>query len=138
MSNETNPKSKTEAPKAEAPKAEAPKAEPAANPFASMFGAFDPMAYWTQSQQAFQKLVSDAAWMQPQQAMQKLVGDAVGRAQAFADHYATMENHMVSRAHAAVASWAQMTQDAIAYAAQLSAEARKLGLETLRKAQPGA
>jgi len=138
MSNETNPKSKTEAPKPEAPKAETPKTEPAANPFASMFGAFDPTAYWTQSQQVFQKLMSDAAWMQPQAAMGKLVGDAVGRAQAFADHCATLETQMVTRAQAAVTSWAQLTQDAIAYGAQLSAEARKLGLETLRKVQPGA
>jgi len=34
---------------------------------------------------------------------------------------------------AAVATWAQLTQDAIAYSAQLSAEARKLGLDAATK-----
>jgi hypothetical protein len=42
---------------------------------------------------------------------------------------------MVARAQGAVAGWAQLAQDAIAYSAQLSAQARKLGFETAKKFQ---
>lgn len=90
----------------------------APNPFAS----FDPMAYWTQSQQMFHKLVADA----------------YTRAQSFADQYAALETQMATRAQGAVANWAQLTQEAIAYAAQLSSEARKIGFETVRKMSVGA
>lgn len=110
MSNET--KKPTDPPKA------APTAEIPANPFAS----FDPMAYWTQSQQAFAKLMSDS----------------YTRAHSFADQYAALETQMIARAQGAVTSWAQLAQDAIAYGAQLSAEARKLGFETVRKMSAGA
>ncbi len=113
MSND--PKLKTDLPKTDLPKTEGAKVDP--NPFA----AFDPMAYWTASQQAFQRAVTDA----------------YGRAQTFADQYATLEAQFVARAQGAVANWAQLTQDAIAYAAQLSAEARKLGFETARKISVG-
>lgn len=78
---------------------------------------FDAMSYWTQSQQSFQKMMSDA----------------YTRAQAFAEQYATLEAQMVSRAQGAVANWAQLTQEAIAYGAQLSAEARKISVETMKK-----
>mgnify|MGYP001262290504 CR=1 FL=1 len=101
------------------PKTEIPSAD--ANPFAS-FASFDPMTYWTTSQQAFQRMVTDA----------------YGRAQTFAEQYAALEAQLVQRAQGAVASWAQLTQDAIAYSAQLSAEARKLGIETYRKMNVGA
>jgi hypothetical protein len=97
--------------KTETPKTESPKFE---NPFTS----FDPMAYWTTSQQTLQKMMIDS----------------FGRAQAFAEQYATLEGQFVTRAQGAVANWAQLAQDAIAYGAQLSAEARKLGFETARKA----
>lgn len=97
------------------PKTESPKADP--NPFA----AFDPMAFWTASQQTFQKAIADA----------------YGRTQSFADQYAALESQLVVRAQAAVANWAQLTQDAIAYGAQLSAEARKLSVETYRKMAAG-
>ena len=116
MSNEAK---KTEMPRPEAPRTEAPKVEPfPQNPFSS----FDPMAYWTQSQQVFQKLVTDS----------------YTRAHSFADQYAALETQMIARAQGAVASWAQLAQDAIAYGAQLSSEARKLGFETARKMSVGA
>ena len=99
-------------------KTEAPKTESAFPQFA----AFDPMAYWTQSQQTFQRLVSDA----------------YTRAHSFAEQYSALETQMVSRAQGAVANWAQLAQEAIAYAAQLSAESRKLGFETARKMSVGA
>lgn len=89
-----------------------PKADPA-NPFT----AFDPMTYWAASQQMFHKAIADA----------------YGRTEAFAGQYGAIEAQLVQRAQGAVASWAQLTQDAIAYAAQLSAEARKLGLDAIRK-----
>ncbi len=83
----------------------------------NLFAGFDPMPYWTASQQAFQKVM----------------GDAQGRAQSFAEQYAVMESELLARAQGAVTSWAQLTQDAIAYSAQLATEARKAGLEAARK-----
>lgn len=100
----------SEAKKTEMPKTDTP------NPFV---GAFDPMQMWTQSQQTFQKLVTET----------------YARAQSFADQYSALESQMVARAQSAVAHLAQLTQDAIAYSAQLSAEARKIGFDTLRKMQ---
>jgi len=110
--------------KNEAPKASSSQGTPeSAFPFPqSLWPSFDPMAYWTQSQQAFQKLVTDS----------------YARAHSFAEQYAALETQMISRAQGAVANWAQLTQDAIAYSAQLSAEARKLGFETARKMSVGA
>ena len=70
----------------------------------------------------------------PFEAFQKMMGDAYARAQTFATEYAAIEQQLVTRAQGAVATWAQMTQDAIAYAAELAAQARKLGLEIARKA----
>jgi hypothetical protein len=116
----SKPETKTEIPQNPTTSTTQPKAE-AANPFAA-FASFDPMAYWTQSQQTFAKAMSDA----------------YGRAQAFADQYASLEAQLITRAQGAVASWAQVTQDAIAYGAQLSAEARKLGFEAARRAGAGA
>jgi hypothetical protein len=83
------------------------------NPFAS----FDAMATWTAAQQAFQNMLTEAH----------------SRATAMSAEYAGVEAQLVARAQAAVASWAQLAQDAIAYTAQLSAQARKLGIETARK-----
>ncbi len=112
MSNETQSQQN--------PKTAKPESAKDANP-TNPFGSLDPMAYWTASQQAFQKLVTDAS----------------GRAQSFAEQIAgqiaASEAQMVTRAQGAVASWAQLAQDAIAYSAQLSAEARKLGFEAARK-----
>jgi len=81
------------------------------------FTTFDPMAAWTASQQAFHKMLTDAQ----------------GRAQALADEYAALEAQMISRARQAVETWAQLAQDALSYSAQLSAQARKLGIEAARK-----
>jgi hypothetical protein len=81
------------------------------------FPAFDPMAAWGASQQAFQKMMADAQ----------------GRAQAFADEYAQLEAQMYARAKAAIEAWAKLAQDALDYSAQLTAQARKLGFETARK-----
>ena len=100
----------------EAKKTETPKTELPPN----VFAAFDPMQMWTQSQQTFQKLVTET----------------YARAQSFADQYTALESQMIARAQSAVASWSQLAQDAIAYSAQLSAEARKLGFDALRKMQP--
>jgi len=85
----------------------------APNPFL----AFDPFGMWAQSQQAFHKMTADA-W---------------SRTQAFADQYAALEAQAVARAQTAVSTWAQLAHDAIAYGAQLSAEARKLSIETAKK-----
>ena len=81
------------------------------------FGAFDPMAAFTASQQA----------------MHDLWADTHARAHAFVDEYAQLEAQMMARAKQAIETWAQLAQDALAYSAQLSAQARKLGLEAAKK-----
>lgn len=110
MSNNTKTETKTTESTPRTEKTELP------NPFAA-FASFDPMAIWNQSQQMFQKAFTDA----------------YSRSQSYAEQYAAMESQFVTRAHGAVSNWAQLTHDAINYAAQLSAEARKLGFETARK-----
>jgi hypothetical protein len=112
----TENKTKDQAPNA--PKTEQTSSGAAAhNPFAP-FTSFDPMQAWGASQAAFQKMMTDA----------------YGRAQAWADEYASMEKQMFSRANQAVDTWAQLAHDTIAYSQQLSAQARKLGFEAARKA----
>lgn len=91
-----------------------PKAETASNPFAA---SFDPMAAWHASQQAFHQMMADG----------------FAKMSSFADECAALEAQFITRAQGAVANWAQLAHDAIAYSAQLSAQARKLGLETARK-----
>lgn len=90
-----------------------PKTDSNPNPFAS----FDPMAAFAASHQTWHKMLTDAQ----------------GRAQAFADEYAQLEAQMMARAKQAIETWAQLAQDAIAYSAQLSAQARKIGLEAAKK-----
>jgi len=85
--------------------------------FANPFAGFDPMGAWTQGQHAFHQMMADA----------------YGRMQSFAEEYAAMESQLVTRAQGAVQNWAQLTADAFAYGAQLSAQARKLGLENAKK-----
>jgi hypothetical protein len=97
------------------PKTETPKFE---NPFA----AFDPTGYFRAVQQTFQRMAADGQV----------------RAQAAADQYAALEAQLLQRTQAAVAAWTQLAQDAIAYGAQLSAEARKIGLDAVRRASAGA
>ncbi len=90
-----------------------PKTDSVPNPFMT----FDPMAAWTASQQAFQKMIADAQ----------------GRAQQLTEEYAALEAQMMARARQAIETWAQLAKDALEYSAQLSAQARKLGVETARK-----
>jgi len=114
----TEPKTQKVAPNAEPNAEPKPGAPQQDNPFAS----FDPLAYWAAAQQAFQRLAADAQ----------------SRAQAFTEQYGALEAQLVQRAQGAVATWTQLTQDALAYGVQLSAEARKLGLEAYRRASTGA
>ncbi|HEY5945335.1 MAG TPA: hypothetical protein VIV40_07585 [Kofleriaceae bacterium] len=86
------------------------------NPFST--AAWDPMAAFGASQQQWSKLM----------------GDAMGRAQSWADQYAEIEAQMYQRAFQAVDTWAQLARDTISYSQQLTAQARKLSLETMRKA----
>ena len=105
--------SEPKTPKAE-PKVEPPKHD---NPFAS----FDPLAYWGAMQQTFQRMAADAQT----------------RAQAFTEQYSALEAQLIQRAQGAVATWAQLTQDAITYGAQLSTEARKVSVDAYRRASAG-
>jgi hypothetical protein len=97
---------------------ETPKTAPStpANPFTSI-PSFDPMAMWSQSQAAFTKMINDS----------------LTRWQSFGDQYAAVEAQVASHAQTAVTQWAQLAKDAIAYGQQLSAEARKLSVETAKK-----
>jgi hypothetical protein len=80
------------------------------------FETFDPMAMWARSQEM----------------MRDLFEGSVTRARAFADQISTWERDAAARANTAVDAWAQFAHDSISYSAQLAAEARKLGLESLR------
>ena len=86
------------------------------NPFQA-FPTFDPMQMFAQGQAQ----------------ITKMMGDATARWQAFADQYAQIEQQVSSHAQAAVTNWAQLAKDAIAYGVQLSAEARKLSIDTAKK-----
>jgi len=88
---------------------------PAANQ--NPFVGFDPMTAWTQGQAA----------------LHQMMADAFGRMTSFAEEYASLESQFVTRAQGAVSNWAQLTSDAIAYGAQLTAQARKAGLENAKK-----
>lgn len=96
---------------------ETTKTPPAAssNPFTT--ASFDPMAMWAQGQAAFTKMMNDS----------------LTRWQAFGDQYASVEAQVANHAQTAVTQWSQLAKDAIAYGQQLSAEARKLSVETAKK-----
>jgi hypothetical protein len=78
---------------------------------------FDPTAAWATSQQAFHKMMTEA----------------LERTQALSGEYVALEAQMIAKAREAIAHWAQLAQDAITYSAQLSAQARKLGTDAVRK-----
>jgi hypothetical protein len=74
-----------------------------------------------------------AAQANPFHIFGNLLSDAIARMSTYAATCAEFETQFVARAQGAVANWAQLTQDTLAYGAQLSQEARKLGLDSLRK-----
>ncbi|HTL36927.1 MAG TPA: hypothetical protein VL326_27515 [Kofleriaceae bacterium] len=126
MSNEKT--TKTDIPRTEPSGAASQQASQATNPFAHLaqfmpfapFGAFaatDPMKAWEQTQQAWQKMFTDAQ----------------GQAQKWADEYATVEKQLFVRASQAIDTWSQLAKDSLAYTEQLSAQARKLGFDAARK-----
>ena len=88
------------------------------NPFMSAFGGFDPAGAWGVAQQTWHKMISES----------------FSRAQTWADEYASIEKQMFDRANEAVDTWAKVAHDTIAYSQQLTAQARKLGIEAARKA----
>lgn len=108
----------------ETPKATAPKTESPFPAFPSLpnFPQFDPMSMWTAGQQTFTKMMTDA----------------VARWQSFSEQYAAIEQQVSTQAQGAVSHWAQLAKDAITYGSQLSAESRKLSIETVQKMGVGA
>lgn len=88
------------------------------NPFMSAFTGFDPAGAWGAAQQSWQKMISES----------------FTRAQTWADQYASIEKQMFDRANEAVDTWAKVAHDTIAYSQELTAQARKLGVEAARKA----
>jgi hypothetical protein len=125
-------------------------AQAPANPFAA-FTAFDPMSYWNASQQMFRDAMAQAQAHANQMADKYAALDPMGYWSSFRDamttartstagyadkldaQYAEMEQQLVERAHLAVATWAQLANDAINYGARLSTEARKLGADAAKK-----
>ena len=81
------------------------------------FPTFDPTQMWAQGQATFTKLLTES----------------MARWQAFGDQFAAVEQQAATHAQTAVVSWSNLAKDAIAYGTQLSAEARKLSLETAKK-----
>ena len=81
------------------------------------FASFDPMGIWTQGQQAWTTMINES----------------MTRWQSFADQFASVEAQVQSHAQTAVTQWSQLAKDAIAYGAQLTAEARKLSVEMPRR-----
>ncbi len=65
----------------------------------------------------------------------KMFADAQVRAHSFADQFAQLEAQMMERAKQAIDTWAQLAHDALAYSQQLSAQARKLGVDAAKKFQ---
>ncbi len=154
MSNtETKTETKTQKP-SEGPQAQANQAANPANPFAA-FPHMDPMAFWAQSQQMFRGMMADAInvaqtsantiadryaaldpmgyWASFRQAMGAAQAQASAQAGKLDAQYADLEAQLVDRAQTAVATWAQLANDAIAYGAKLSVEARKLGADAAKK-----
>jgi hypothetical protein len=121
-----------------------------ANPFAA-FTPFDPMAVWNASQQMFRDAIAQAHtqasamadkysaldpmgyWASFREAMSTAQARNAEMAGKLDAQYVELEQQLVSRAHLAVATWAQLANDSIAYAAKLSADARKLGHEAAKK-----
>lgn len=161
MSEETKnqTKAKTEPPRTEAHDAAARSPFAAFDPMAmwSVFG--NPVAAWTAAQTAFQNQMTAAqsafqnalnamtsmssatganpfaAWTNAaQSSFGKIIGDSFVRTQAWSDEYAANEAQMVSKAHGAIDTWAQLAHETINYSAQLSAQARKLSFDAARKA----
>ncbi len=143
--NPTSEKSKTEPNATEAKANTTP-----TNPFAA-FAAFDPMAYWAQSQQMFRDAIETAHtqanamadryaaldpmgyWASFRQAMSTAQQHGSSVAGKLDAQYVELEGQLVERAQAAVATWAQLATDAISYGAKLSVEARKLGGDAAKK-----
>src|SRR4051812_29730593 len=76
------------------------------NPFMSAFNGFDPAGAWGVAQQTWQKMI----------------GESFGRAQAWADQYASIEKQMFDRANEAVDTWAKVAHDTISYSQELTAQ----------------
>lgn len=100
-----------------APKTELP------NPFAAFASAMPSVASFDPS----------TVWAQGQQTLQTMMADAQTRWQTFADQVAALEAQVATHAQTAVAGWATLAKDAIAYGQQLSGEARKVAVETAKK-----
>jgi hypothetical protein len=157
----SNTETKTETKKTEKA-APAGAAQAPVNPFAAfaLSGPLDPMAYWNASQQMFRDAITQAhshastmadgcgelasrlnlAALDPMDYWSSF-REAMGSAQVRSTEitgkldaqYTQLEQQLVERAHLAVATWAQLANDAISYSARLSVEARKLGAETAKK-----
>ena len=141
---------KTETKKTETKAAPQAQAQAQANPFAA-FTAFDPMAFWNASQQMFRDAMAQAQaqtsamtdkfaaldpmgyWSSFRDAMTQAQSHTAGVAGKLDAQYVELEQQLVERAHLAVATWAQLANDAISYGSRLSTEARKRGADAAKK-----
>ena len=121
----TEPKTESKNASTSAPKTELP------NPFAAFASALPSMP-------AMPSFDPAAAWAQGQQAVQTMMTDAQARWQTFAEQVAALEAQVATHAQTAVAGWATLAKDAIAYGQQLSGEARKVAVEAAKKMAVGA
>lgn len=160
--SKTQTQSPPQAKPAETPKTDTAAAHnpfAAFDPMAMWTAWQNPVAAWTQAQTAFQSQMGAAqaafqnalgamtnmtsaatggvnpfgAWGQTQASVQKIIGDSYVRAQAWSDEYVATEAQVVTKAHGAIDTWAQLAHDTI-NTTQLSAEARKLSVDAARKA----
>ncbi len=145
----SNTETKTETKKPET-KAAPTGAQTPSNPFAA-FTAFDPMSFWNASQQMFRDAMAQAQaqtasmtdkfsaldpmgyWSTFREAMTTARTQSAGVADKLDTQYSEIEQQLVERAHLAVATWAQLANDAISYGTRLSTEARKLGGDAAKK-----
>ncbi len=149
MSNTETPKTETKKTETKAAPSGA-QAQTPVNPFAA-FTSFDPMAYWNLSQQMFRDAVAQAQthtavmtdkfsaldpmgyWSTFREAMTSARTQSAGVADKLDAQYTELEQQLVERAHLAVATWAQLANDAISYGTRPSTEARKLGADAAKK-----
>ena len=143
--------SNTETTKTETKKTETKAAPQQAQAQANPFAAFDPMAFWNASQQMFRDAMTQAQaqtsamtdkfaaldpmgyWSSFREAMTQAQAHTAGITSKLDAQYVELEQQLVERAHLAVATWAQLANDAISYGSRLSTEARKLGADTAKK-----
>jgi acetyl-CoA acetyltransferase len=77
---------------------------------------------------------TNASQAQHQEFFKKMMEEQVSRATSLVDELAKLEAQGVEQARAAVEEMGKLAKESIAYSTKLSAEWRKMSLDTFRKA----